>query len=526
MKPLSDLKQSHFTLYLLTLSILGSLLVFITTSAYGPGISSDGMEYIAAADNLLRGQGFTNFHGEAYILWPPLYPVILAGLHLLTGLDVIIAGWILNALSFGLILYLTGVLMEICFPANRTWAVLGVFISFFSTSYLTLAANISSDSLFIAMLLGFLIACQRYLADSSRRALAAMFVLAMLAPLQRFLGVCIVVVGALAVLVRHWGKPWKAFGGGIPFGLGASLPTLAWVIGRNYLLYGSLTGPRHFQDAYPLLNLAYHTRMILRWFIPLSVLNRLPLWIFPSVTLVILLVLARRTHWTALFNRLKAPSHWPMLAFSLLYLLILIPTTITSDHTHPYDDRFQAVIFAPALVLVFTLLQETVINPLKDRGLRLAQPLVTLMIVIWSIYPVSILQAYVKESIQNGEAIYNLYNHRRFQESPVVRYLMDHPLEPGLPVYSNDPEAAYLFSRQITHYSPRDFENNDRNDEYLLEHYRGWPEEGTVYLVWFFARGDRRNFFNPGDLAEIATVESLFTFEQAGGVYIVRSRHR
>ena len=517
--------QQYFLVYLTILSILGVVLVFITTSAYGPGISSDGMEYISAADNLLRGLGFTNFHGEPYILWPPLYPVILAGMHLLTGLDVIVAGGILNAISFGAILFLTGILMSVCFPDNPQWPALGVFITFISASYLTLAANIASDSLFIAMLLAFLIACHNYLAHSSRSALVVMIILATLAPLQRLLGVCIVAVGALAIVARHWPNKRKAFSGALLFGLGVSIPILTWVIGRNFLLYGSLTGPRHFQDAYPLLNIAYHTRMILRWFIPLSVLNRLPLWLPLAVVLMGLVLLRRKVRWKALLDKLKSPAYWPMIAFTVIYLLILIPTTITFDHTHPYDDRFQVVVFLPVWILAFRLLQEAIINPLKERGWHIAQRIIVLMVILWSIYPISLLQAYVRDSIENGEALYNLYNHRRFQESPVARYIAEHPLDPSLPVYSNDPEAAYLFTRQITHYSPRDFDNYDRDDEYLHAHYRGWPEEGRVIWVWFTTRGDRRNFFNPGDLAEIATVETLFSQSQAGGVYVVISRY-
>jgi len=514
-----------FRLYLISLSVLGIVLVLINTSAYGPGISSDGMEYIAAADNLLRGKGFTNFHGGPYVLWPPLYPIILAGMGWLTGLDVIFAGWILNAITFGAIIYLTGILLEICFPETLTWPILGTFISFLSMSYLTLASNIASDSLFIVMFLLFSIACQRYLVHSSRGALALLFLLAMLAPLQRLLGACIVAVGALVVLVKHRDRTWKAIGGAILFGLASSLPILVWVIGRNYLQYGHLTGPRHFQDAYPLLNIAYHTRMILHWFIPLSVLNRLPLWLVPALALAALLLLGRRAHWMALFDRLRAPSHWPMLAFSILYLLILIPTTITMDHTHPYDDRFQAVIFAPVWILVFSLLQDLLIPVLQSRRLPFVQPAIALLIVLWSAYPISLLQKYMRQSIQEGEALYNEYNTRSFQESPVVRYLHENMLDTSLPVYSNDPEAAYLFSRQITHYSPRDLENNDRDDEYLLAHYRDWPEEGRIYLVWFATRADRREFFIPDDLREIADLEELFSAERSGGVYIVRSRH-
>jgi len=39
----STQRQNLFTGYLITLSLLAVILVFINTSSYGPGISSDGM---------------------------------------------------------------------------------------------------------------------------------------------------------------------------------------------------------------------------------------------------------------------------------------------------------------------------------------------------------------------------------------------------------------------------------------------------------------------------------------------------
>jgi hypothetical protein len=482
------------------------------------------MEYIAAADSLLRGEGFLNFQGEVYILWPPLYPLLLAGAHLLSGLDVIAAGWVLNALAQGATVLLTGVVMRLCFPDTLIWPAFGAFLSVVSVSYLSLASNIASDTLFTLMALAFFIACQRYLVTSSRGWLAAMLVLAALAPLQRFLGVCVVATGALVVLVQYRKQPLKALVGAVVFGILASLPTLLWVLGRNYALYGNLTGPRHLQDAFPLLNLAYCTRMLLRWFVPLSVINRLPLWVIPALLLAVLLLLGRQRHWVAFLRRIALPEQWPMMVFSALYLLIIILTTITFDHTHPYDDRFQSVIYAPFLVFNFTLLQELVLAPLRERGLRLAQPLAALLLLVWTIYPLSILREYVQQSLREGEAIYNLYNARTYLESPVVRYLRANPLERDVQVYSNDPEAAYLLTRSTTLYSPRDRYDQSRSDENLHAQYRGWPEEGKAYLIWFFVRGDRRNFFTPADLEEITGIETLFAVPQGGGVYRIQGR--
>ena len=513
-----------FIPYLIILSTLGVVLVFFNTATYGPGISSDGMEYLSAADSLARGQGFTNFHGGVYILWPPLYPLILAGLHALTGLDAFVVGWILNALLFGATIFLAGVLLKLCFPDRPVWAALGALLTLFFLSYLVSASNIASDPLFVVLVLAFFIACHRYLVTSSRWSFWLMLFLAALTPLQRFLGVCVVAVGALAAFVRDRDQPLKAAIRALAFGLAASLPTLVWVIGRNYRLYGSLTGNRELDKAFVLENVAYCVRQMLRWFVPLSIIDQLPLWLIPALSLVALLLLARRRHWSAFYKRLSGSPLWPMLAFSAIYLVVIILTTITDDHFHPYDDRFQSVIFVPVLALLFSVLQDLVILPLQERSLKLVKPVLVVLFVVWLAYPLFTMWKYVQKSRQDGEAIYNMYNLRVYQESPVIRYLLTHPLEPGAVIYSNDPEAAYFFTREPVQLSPRDLENDQHSPTYLLEHYPGWPPSSPAYLVWFAQHGDRRFYYTPEELEDIAILEPLVQNKKAGGLYRVFPR--
>ncbi len=513
-----------FTPYLILLSILGVILVFINTATYGPGISSDGMEYLSAADNLARGQGFINFHGGVYILWPPLYPLILAGLHALTALDVFVVSWVLNAILFGATIFLAGILLRLCFPDRLVWAALGALLTLFFLSYLVSASNIASDPLFVVLVLAFFIACHRYLTTSNRQSLWLMLFLAALAPLQRFLGVCVIAVGALVVFVRHRDTPFKAAGKALIFALAASLPLLVWVVGRNYRLYGSLTGNRELEKAFILENVAYCVRQILRWFVPLSVIDRLPLWVIPALFLVVLLLLARRRHWSVFFKRLSVSPQWPMLAFSAIYLIIIILTTITDDHFHPYDDRFQSVIFVPILALLFSVLQDLVILPLQERNFKLVKPVLVVLFVVWLAYPLFTMWKYVQKSRQDGEAIYNMYNLRVYQESPVVRYLLTHPLEPDAVIYSNDAEVAYFFIRKTVQLSPRDLENDQHSQAYLLERYPGWPPAQPAYLLWFAQHGDRRFYYTPEELEEIAILQPLVQNKKAGGLYLVYPR--
>ncbi len=87
------------------------ILVEVATSKYGAGVSSDSTKYLSVAQNLLAGNGLYDHRGGPLLAWPPLYSIILAGLSLLTGLDVFVAGWYFNVFVFGLNLFLSGVIL-------------------------------------------------------------------------------------------------------------------------------------------------------------------------------------------------------------------------------------------------------------------------------------------------------------------------------------------------------------------------------------------------------------------------------
>jgi hypothetical protein len=213
-----------------------------------------------------------------------------------------------------------------------------------------------------------------------------------------------------------------------------------------------------------------------------------------------------------------------VVAFTILYLLTVIPTTIAVDHTSPFDDRFQVVVFTPILILAFTALKELVFTPLRESGFNLVLPITATALLIWSIYPIYGLWKYVNGSIQIGEAIYNEYNGSRVHEAPIMEYLEAHPFDQGVALYSNDPEAIYLYVRRFVEYSPRVGWNRSRDEAYLREQYTGWPAEGKAYLVWFITPGDRRNYYSPEELEKIAFVEPEYLPPDTSGIYKVLPR--
>src|SRR5512141_2450990 len=194
MKSLS--RDARFRIYLLTLSTIGLVLILLTTSKYGAGVSSDAARNLSTADSLLAGKGFVDMLGAPFILWPPLYPLVLAGLSLLTRWTSFQSAWYLNVVLYVVNIWLSGWLLYRIFPGKLLYAAAGALIILLSRSTLRIYANVASEPLFASFMLLFFFAAARYLKDGARTALWLMFVLAGLATLQRYLGMVLFGVAA------------------------------------------------------------------------------------------------------------------------------------------------------------------------------------------------------------------------------------------------------------------------------------------------------------------------------------------
>src|SRR5512142_2542577 len=129
-------------MFLLVLSAIALVLILLTTSKYGAGVSSDAARNLSTADSLLAGKGFVDMIGAPFVLWPPLYPLLLAGLSLLTRLNPFQVAWYLNVLLYALNIWLSGWLLYRVFPDRPFYAVAGALLVLLSRSSLRISANV------------------------------------------------------------------------------------------------------------------------------------------------------------------------------------------------------------------------------------------------------------------------------------------------------------------------------------------------------------------------------------------------
>src|SRR5512143_3833452 len=143
-------RDVQFRIFLLALSAIGLILILLTTSKYGAGVSSDAARNLSTADSLLAGKGFVDMLGNPFVLWPPLYPLVMAGLSLITGWDTFHAAWYLNVALYALNLWLAGWLLYRIFRGRTVYAVTAALILLLSRSTLRIYANVASEPLFAA----------------------------------------------------------------------------------------------------------------------------------------------------------------------------------------------------------------------------------------------------------------------------------------------------------------------------------------------------------------------------------------
>jgi hypothetical protein len=502
---------------------IGFALVLAATSAYGAGVSTDSVNYLSAADHWSRGLGIMDYRGQPMFLWPPLYPAILGTLNFFTRLPLELVGRYLNALVFAAIILISAYLMEQALPQQAAWRLWANLALVLSPSILALCSNIGSDGVFILLILLFIAAAQAWLRTDSPRWLALMTGLAAAATLVRWTGAVLLLAGSLWLLYVLRCNPRQALLRVLSFGVLASLPLAGWVFGRNYLRYGSLVGTRDLSQINIIGNLRYTLARAAVWFMPNMVIDRF--WPLLAVFLLLagLGVLICREGRSRLVACLRSPSLALYWIFLLAYLGFILVTTFTGDHIDTYDDRYQAPIFVPLLLVFLACLREL----LEAGSVRLRRWLylvVTVGMVAWLIYPAFKVYKFVKMSRDQGVVYYNMFNTRVLRESEFVERLQKFPYKPDTRLYSNLPSAVYYFTGRITRQSLLDPQNYNASTQWLLDNVKAWPQEERAYFIWMF-RNDRRRYFGPNQIKKVAHLVLRYA-DTVGEIYEISPKER
>jgi len=510
--------------FLLTLSLAGVLMAGLVTSKFGPGVSADATKYLSIAENLLAGKGFFDHTSRPLLWWPPLYPIMIAGVSRFTGLDVVFAGGWLNIFLLAVNIFLHGAIVYFAFKDYQAFRYIGGLFILTSDMAIRIHANIASEPLFVTFSLIFLIASANYLQTKSRRAFWWMVVMSALACLQRYLGASLIAAGSCFILYAHREKVWRGVREAFVFGLLSILPIAAWIGFHNLGQYDSFWGVTG-SIVLPMENLRLSLAKILHWFLPYHPLLT-PIfdnpWIVIGVVLAVLLLINKKGNWVDFGRAAMQPYPLVSWVFFLLTILGLMVSVTTEDHVDLFSDRYYVGLLSLALVLMFLVWDRLILPHVRFDAVVINKVFIAVVGLWFAVYPCWSLVKYVSASMQTGEASsYNVYNNDAFQMNPIIELMQKVADEnPDAVLYSNYTDSVWFFTRRESPVMPRSF-TMDLNE--ITHNYAGWPHEKPGYIIWILPNSIYRHAVPPELLAEIAHLELVYKLEE-GEIYKVSAR--
>ncbi|MFO7585838.1 MAG: hypothetical protein R6W69_14015 [Anaerolineales bacterium] len=500
------------------LALLAPIQAYLATSTYGPGVTGDGLRYLSTAQNLRDGLGVVDYSLSPLLAWPPLYPLILT-----LGADIFLFAWAVSLFLYALNVYLAGRLAATLFPDFAPAPALVALVTLASPSILRLHTSLGPDPLFLALVLAFLLLAANWQTSISEKAdykLPVLLFLAAAAAMVKYPGLALALIGGILLLTRYWrtDKVCAIFFSGA-FALLSSLPLAAWVILHNFLKYGSFFGERG--GGHPFDNLTITLEKLLYWFIPYSIVGSTGPFLLLAGLVLLAALCFKPKIWKKLFAKIIAPAFLPTSLFFVVYFGMMLFLVSYAEHKDYRVDRLHILLFIPALLFLLSLFEQAEIRwQVKRFPIRRAL-LISLLVLVWLVYPLNNTVKYVRASIANGELAGNLYNTRALNESDIVAYLRANSLPHDATLYSNHEGAVWFFTRRNALNMPQGPRSEKDNFDLpaILDAYQDWPP-APGYIVWFDLAelNFKEHVLPPEELAPLVEIKPIF-IGQDGAVY-------
>lgn len=475
---------------------LVAVVALLAVNRLGADTTPDSVFYAGTARNLLDGPGLVAPPGTQELSnFPPLLPLVLAGVGRVTGMDPLdVLRW-LNPVLFGATVALAGAVVRRRTGSAAAGAVAAVLV-LTGRDLLGVHGSALSEPLFVILALGGMVALARSLEGGGRRWFRAALALVAAAFLTRYVGVAVVLAGA-ALLVRAGRRRDAAVLAAVTI-----LPVAAWL---------AWAGPGAGQLAvhwFGLEYLARGARSLSDWIVPTFVPGPL------RVASAALLVAGAAT----LLRRAPGPRGdgltFVLTTFAGLYLALLLFDRVLVDASGRLDRRF----LSPLHVVVIVLLAPLVHRAWETHA-RWRRPVVAAAAVLLGLQ-VAQAAAWVAGGLADDGIDRRGYSAAAWSRSAVVEGLRQ--LGPEVPVFSNGADAVFLLTGRETSTLPAkvDYRTGRQNPDYAAEltAVRAALAGGGV-LVYFQAITARRSFLPPAAELEAALGLRVVERDEVGTRY-------
>jgi 4-amino-4-deoxy-L-arabinose transferase-like glycosyltransferase len=360
----------------------------------GPEVNDDSILYVAAAKNILDGNGFSWLSGGGEVSpitgFPPAYSVVIAAAGL-TGMDLFEGARWVNAVLFGTSALLVGLLI---LQATRSGSasVIGALLVVCNSDLLFVHRWIMAEVLFVPLLLLTILLLSAYL-STPQRSLALLSGLAVaLAILTRYAGVGLLAGSVLGVgLLSDTGR-WRKFQDSILVALVAVVPFAILTL-VNYSSTGSAYHRETIIEAPTYASFVAYLNAAFSLFVPVlpdaSVRLRwkvLTLLLILVVMPLLLYVKGRRTRSGEPRGSVPKWGTIPLLAsfLSLGYMVILVTATSGEDVKGYHLQRYMAPVYVSWVVLTASVVYQVAWNRRGEVALKIGAVALAVLFLVWS----------------------------------------------------------------------------------------------------------------------------------------------
>ncbi len=375
------------------------------------------MGYIATARHIATGTGAVTGDGTPLLVQPPLYPALLATIDYVFGIDPLSSAHIVNAVLFGLIVYLSGLLFLEHLKSSAVFALLGTASVLVAVPLVQVSLMAWSEPLFICFVLLYLILSKSYLAKADTTSLLLLSLSVALACLTRYIGVIFILTGVVSVLLFRRDSPRVKFKHLFLFILISALPIGIWVI-RNYFLSGTLFGPRAASIYTLSQNSTFAFNTFLSWYIPGRISEHRSILMLLSATIGFLAGLSIRGNWSKVRTVLLEIG--PLLLFIIAYVGFLLVSSTTTNYDQ-IGNRLLSPVFV-SITLLLLLSASKILTSLTEQRLsqKRANILLAVAIALWLVCPARATMSSITNAMSQGQG----YSGKSWRNSQTIEYLL------------------------------------------------------------------------------------------------------
>lgn len=509
----SVFKKYKYEILVALVSVLGFAIIMFSTHNYGAGLSPDSVEYIASARNIVSNVGYVSYEGTPIIVRPPLYPALLAFIGKVVGRDPLTFAHILNAVIFGLSVFVGGCLFFKHLTSFPAFPILGTLAILISPQLFKVSVMVWSEPLFILCVMLSIFFMNTYFEKRDIKSLFLLSLSVALSCLIRYSGISLILWGALIILFLNRTNLKNGMMHLSLFILISALPVGAWLI-RNHSISGTFFGARGSSLNTLSQELGYVFNNLIYWYMPAAIANHRSLLVLVSVLTGFLVGISSKDSWQNVKVSLRQIT--PIFLFIIIYTAFLIISALTMP-LEPISNRYLAPIYIPLTLLLLILVQAFVEPYQKRYSKTIMNAIMIIGISIWLVYPFRSTMFEAVNLVQNGLR----YSSKVWITSETIRYLFDHQeLESECKIYTNDPFAAYILANLVVKTSPVRYPYEFPTMLNDISKLRGsWPEENDTCLIWFDVT-NRKDLFT---LEELQTVANFTTINHLkdGSIYFV-----